>query len=101
VVALLSGSRQISEALTDELGQFDIVVPSVGTYSLRAMRVGFKSTTTAPFEVTAGETVEQRITASSVASRLTDVVVSSERGNAWWEGCERDLKWAGFGMRPR
>ncbi len=80
VVALLSGSRQISEALTDELGRFEIVVPSIGTYSLRAMRVGFKSTTTAPFEVTAGETVEQRITASSVASRLADVVVSSERG---------------------
>ncbi len=79
VVGLLSGSKQVAQVLTDDLGNFEIAVPAPGTYSLRAMRVGFKSTTSAPFGVTAGETVEKRLTASSAASRLTDVVVSANR----------------------
>ena len=80
VVGLLAGSKQVAEALTDELGQFELAVPAAGTYSLRAMRVGFSSTTSEPFHVAAGETVEKRLTAPSVPSRLTDVVVSANRG---------------------
>lgn len=81
VVGLLSGGRQVAAALTDELGRFEIAVPASGTYSLRAMRIGFRSTASAPFDVAVGETVEKRLKASSVASRLTDVVVSANRGN--------------------
>ncbi|MBC7789112.1 MAG: carboxypeptidase regulatory-like domain-containing protein [Anaerolineae bacterium] len=86
VVGLLSGTKQVTEVLTDDLGHFELVVPAHGTYSLRTMRVGFKSTTSAPFDVAAGETVERRLTASSIASRLTDVVVSANRGKCMGGG---------------
>jgi hypothetical protein len=51
IVLLNADSIEITRALSDGLGRFQIHAPRVGTYRLRTEIVGFRSTVTAGFDV--------------------------------------------------
>jgi hypothetical protein len=75
VVLLDAGGRGVGRAFTDEGGRFAVAAGGAGRFAVRSQRIGFRSTTTAPFELGAGELRELRIAASAVPVRLADVRV--------------------------
>ena len=56
VVLLLvdSAERAPRRAMSDETGSYAILAPGAGTYRIRAMRIGFRPTTSQPIEVLLG-----------------------------------------------
>jgi hypothetical protein len=63
-------------ALSDEHGEFSFVAPYSGQYRLRALRLGFRPTTTAPLSITGDTTVT--ITMTDVAVELPAVTTRDQ-----------------------
>lgn len=63
VVVVLADSvdTALGRALTDEAGTFRLTAPRSGTFTLRALRVGFQPARSAPFVAATGATVEQSL----------------------------------------
>src|SRR5688500_16149236 len=55
MVVLLDGGARVRAAMTAQDGRFTLAAPGPGTYTLRADRVGFASTVSAPLTLGAGE----------------------------------------------
>src|SRR5919205_2003625 len=70
-----SGNR-LAGAISDQDGRFAIKAPSPGRYTLHADRIGFKSVNSAPFELAAGETIEQKLVAPAVPTMLAGITVT-------------------------
>lgn len=68
IVLLLDSAQTttVARTLTNERGEYFLRAPLLGRYTLRAMRIGFRPTTTAPFAL-AGDT--------SIVLRITDIPV--------------------------
>lgn len=80
IVTLLdSAGRRMATKLAEDSGTFDFPAPFVGSFTLRVERVGFRSTTTAPFLVRQGERVDVPITIASEGVSLRAVQVSADR----------------------
>jgi hypothetical protein len=80
IVALLDSSRRaVLTGLAQDSGTFSFDAPREGWYAVRVERVGFRSSTTAPFLVRRGETIELPIKIAAESVSLRAVVVSADR----------------------
>jgi hypothetical protein len=80
IVTLLdSAGQSVATKLAEDGGSFDFTAPHVGSYAIRVERVGFRSTTTAPFLVRQGEQVDVPVTILSEGVSLRAVKVSADR----------------------
>ncbi|HYC52470.1 MAG TPA: carboxypeptidase-like regulatory domain-containing protein, partial [Gemmatimonadaceae bacterium] len=78
IVTLLNdSSRVVARSLSGDDGQYRIGAPRAGRYILRALRIGFRPGTTAPFELAAGVEVNRPIALGAVAMALDTVRVAS------------------------
>ncbi|HEU4641594.1 MAG TPA: carboxypeptidase regulatory-like domain-containing protein [Gemmatimonadaceae bacterium] len=75
VLLLDARGRQVAATITGEDGRFAFRVPGAGRYVLRTERIGYRSVSSEPFDVGAGQTVERRLSAPSVAVALPAVTV--------------------------
>src|SRR4051794_38134774 len=73
VQLLDSTGTGVAAALAQADGRFSLRVPVPGRYSLRVLRIGFRRTETAPFQVGAGETVDQLVLMPQVSVALTGI----------------------------
>jgi hypothetical protein len=95
LVSVLSvdGGR-LRAVLTDDSGRFALDVPA-GSYTLRAERIGLRTSTTEAFELRAGEPREEQIEMSDRAVEIAGLVVDSRlracRLDA--EGATRIQRW--------
>lgn len=67
VLLVDSTGANAARALADERGLFTLRAPASGTYTLRALRIGFRPSTTAPFVAPRGELITRNITMSGAA----------------------------------
>ncbi|HEU4564067.1 MAG TPA: carboxypeptidase-like regulatory domain-containing protein [Gemmatimonadaceae bacterium] len=80
IVALLDEKgTTLRRTFTDDDGAFALSAAGAGRYTLRAQRIGFRSTTTPPFDLGAGERKEMRVVAAAVPVRLAEVRTTAER----------------------
>ena len=80
IVTLLdSASRAMTTKLAEDGGSFDFTALGAGSYAIRVERVGYRSTTTAPFLVRLGEKVDVPIVIASDGVSLRAVKVSADR----------------------
>lgn len=77
VVLVDALGRPRTEVLTDARGHFLLRAPGPGRYTLRAERIGYTSTRSAPFDVEGRETVEVRLTAPSRTVMLEGLTVTA------------------------
>jgi hypothetical protein len=73
VVILVSGTKEVGRALTNERGEYRLTAPTAGSYRLRTMRIGFQSILTEPFALAAGEDVTRHLAVSTIAFALDTV----------------------------
>ena len=76
IVLLDSSGAQVAGAITDEHGRFTLPAPAPGRYSLRANRIGFRSTGSASFTLAAGQTLEQTLVSSAIPIQLAAIHVT-------------------------
>jgi hypothetical protein len=69
-----SGGAVVARALTDAEGRFGLQGSGAGTYRVRAERIGFASTSSAPLSLGAGETRELRMEAAATGVALEGLV---------------------------
>jgi hypothetical protein len=80
IVALLdSAGHTLQTRLAEDDGTFTLTLSEPGTYALRVERVGFRSTTTAPFLVRQGETIRVPIAIINESVTLRAIKVSADR----------------------
>jgi carboxypeptidase family protein len=80
IVALLDSSgRAVITKLAEDGGTFTFDALSEGRYAVRVERVGFRSSTTAPFLVRQGETIDLPIRIAGEGLSLRAVVVNADR----------------------
>jgi protocatechuate 3,4-dioxygenase beta subunit len=77
VVLLDAGRGQVGSVLTDQAGNFRIQAAQPGSFRLRVQRVGFESTLTPPFDLSAGETVQRELVIATVATRIEGITVGA------------------------
>ncbi|WP_420126553.1 carboxypeptidase-like regulatory domain-containing protein [Longimicrobium sp.] len=68
----------VHAVLTGADGQFSLRAPAAGRYLLRAERIGYAATVSAPMTLAAGETATQRLVAAGQRVMLESVVVSAQ-----------------------
>ena len=79
-VFLLGPDGAVHEAvLSDSVGRFEIDVPTSGTYTIRAQRIGYNPTRSAAIHVPANGTVQVRINLRPSAEVLDTARVTGER----------------------
>ncbi len=78
IVTAAGDSGAEARALTNQRGEFAIVAPRPGRYTLRALRVGFRPTPGPVVTLAAGETADVRITLTDVAVSLRAVTVQGD-----------------------
>lgn len=102
VVLLDEQEQEIARALTDTQGRFFLRAPAPGTFRLQSKRIGFRLTTSAPFQLAQDQTVGHRLEVDEVPARLPPVIVEGrpqcgtrgERGTAvaqLWEDTREAL----------
>lgn len=69
-----AGGAAVSRALTGGDGRFSLNAPGAGTYRVRAERIGFAGTTSAPLDLAAGEVQSMRLVASGTGVSLQGLV---------------------------
>ena len=80
IVALIdSTGRAVVTTLADDRGVFLFSAPAPGRYSLRVERVGFHSTTAAPFALGVGDTVDLPVAIAGAGQSLRAVKVTADR----------------------
>jgi hypothetical protein len=65
------------EALSDELGHFEIGLPAAGRFVLDAKRIGMRRVTSAPFVIGAGETRREDISLEMIPTVLASIKVTA------------------------
>jgi hypothetical protein len=80
IVALVDSSgRAVITALAEDDGTFRLTSPVSGRFTLRVERVGFRSTTSAPMQLTSGTTIDLPIGIAADGVSLGAVRVSADR----------------------
>lgn len=79
LVVLLDGGARARAAMTAQDGRFTLAAPGPGTYTLRADRVGFASTVSAPLALGAGEERVFRMEAGAGAITLSGITARAGR----------------------
>jgi hypothetical protein len=79
LVVLLEDGARVGAGMTGRDGRFRVRAPRAGTYTLRADRVGFRSTTSAPLVLGIDETREYRMEASETAVAIAGITARSNR----------------------
>lgn len=80
IVALLdSTGRALATRLVEDGGNFSFVAPMSGHFVVRVERIGFRSTSSAPFVVRQGETVDVPIALAGEGVSLRAVRVNADR----------------------
>ncbi|MDB4950132.1 MAG: hypothetical protein JWM27_2781, partial [Gemmatimonadetes bacterium] len=77
VLLLDGGGRRVAAGLTAADGGFVLRAPAGGRYTVTAERVGYRSTTSAPLVLSAGETTPLRLASAGVRVTLGEVAVRS------------------------
>ena len=79
VVQLLDAqSAVVARALSNARGEYRLTAPTVGTYSIRTQRIGFRPTSFGPFTLRAGEDVQQRLALTGLPVTLTAIPIVSQ-----------------------
>lgn len=78
IVLLDSAGTQMAGAITDEAGRFTLSAPAPGRYTLRANRIGFRSTRSASFILAEGQTLEQTLIASAIPVELDAIQITGK-----------------------
>lgn len=79
VLLVDGGGREVAGAFTNPGGRFVLEPPAPGTYTLRAERIGLRTTASAAFEVAAGRSVDQQLIMPVEATPLQGVTVEASR----------------------
>jgi len=80
VVLLDDSSHRVAATISDDSGHFALKAPGAGRYILRADRIGYRSTTSAPLDLDVGATAIQRLSAPVVPVMLAgDTIVGDNR----------------------
>ena len=79
MILLQGPSGELGTVLSNASGRFMLRAPGPGTYSVRADRIGHASTTSDPFPLSYGDTVDIRLVAEVRAIELEALEVSGER----------------------
>lgn len=80
MIVLIDGAgTQARRILTDDLGRFVLRAPRDGTFTLRADRIGYASTTSPPLELASGAAVFHDMVVSVEAIALDKITVEAER----------------------
>jgi hypothetical protein len=79
MVVLQGDSGEIGRVLSNAAGRFLFRVPGTGKFTLRADRIGHQSTTSDPFQVASGDTVDIQMVSEVQAIQLEGLEVSGER----------------------
>lgn len=69
----------VAAALAQPGGRFTLRAPAAGVYRLRVLRIGFRRTQTAAFEIGEGETVERLVAMPQVSVALTGIRIVGEQ----------------------
>ncbi|HEX8360039.1 MAG TPA: carboxypeptidase regulatory-like domain-containing protein [Longimicrobium sp.] len=69
-----AGEAVVARALTGAEGRFSLQGSGAGTYRVRAERIGFATTSSAPLDLAAGETRDLRLVAASAGVALEGLV---------------------------
>lgn len=78
LVALVGeASRAVGTALTGERGDYALRAPSAGQYHIEAKRIGVRRASTAPFELSAGETRQVDVQLDALLYSLPEVVITA------------------------
>ncbi|HET6765313.1 MAG TPA: carboxypeptidase regulatory-like domain-containing protein [Longimicrobiaceae bacterium] len=112
VILLDAGGRRVASAVTDAEGAYSLTAPSGGRYTVRAERVGYHPTTSAPLVLSAGETSRLRLVAEGVRVGLQAIQVESSArcevrpgsgaaAAAVWEEARKALDLAGTALAER
>lgn len=78
--ARATASTDAAATLTDSAGRFLLTAPGAGAYRLRIQRIGYRTITTQPFNLTAGQTSSHTVAVGDEPIRLAGIEVKSERG---------------------
>jgi hypothetical protein len=81
VVALDSAGSEVARSLSGDRGTYELTVQAPARYSLRALRIGYRPTLVATFDVAPGETKTLRILLAGIAVQLNEVRVESGQGS--------------------
>lgn len=76
VVLVGMNGKEVTRTLTDREGRFSLRAPLPGRYRLRSERIGFRMTLSEPFELAAGEVVDQELGVKAVPIRLDEVKIT-------------------------
>jgi hypothetical protein len=79
VLLIDSAGRELDGVLTDDEGTFLLRAPGSGTYRLRAEHIAYRTTTSAPLELAAGESRLYRMAISIRPIELSSLDVEAER----------------------
>jgi hypothetical protein len=79
MMVLLEGGARVRAAMTAQDGRFTLAAPGPGTYTLRADRVGFPSTVSAPLTLGPGEEHGFRMEADAGAITLSGITARAGR----------------------
>jgi hypothetical protein len=79
VVLLDSTGRALATRLAEDGGSFSFIAPTSGHFVVRVERIGFRSTTSAPFVVRQGDTVDVPVALAGEGVSLRAVVVNADR----------------------
>jgi hypothetical protein len=91
IVALLdSAGSQVSHSLTNERGEYRLAGRLAGSYRLRTLRVGFLPTTSQPFPLDVGTSIERNVVLAGIPVTLDTVAVADR------SVCRRYEDGAGF-----
>ena len=76
MIVLQGPSGELGTVLSNAVGRFILRAPGPGTYSVRADRIGHATTTSDPFPLSSGDTVDIRLVAEVRAIELEALEVS-------------------------
>jgi hypothetical protein len=79
MIVLQGQGGELATVLSNAAGRFLVRAPGPGSFTVRADRIGHASTTSDPFSMVVGDTVDLRLVAEVKAIRLEGLEVSGER----------------------
>ena len=69
----------VARTLTGDGGEFELRLPAPGTFTLRALRIGFRPTLVAPIDVAGSDTASVHVVLSSDAVTLASITVKGDK----------------------
>ncbi|MGW8266220.1 MAG: carboxypeptidase regulatory-like domain-containing protein, partial [Longimicrobiales bacterium] len=79
ILVLQGQGGELATVLSNAAGRFLIRAPGAGSYTVRADRIGHASTTSDPFSLVVGDTLDLRLVAAVRAIQLEGLEVAGER----------------------